>query len=169
MKKMKFILLGLATVVLVVGLLIHYNPKPAIRIHHLFSIEEPPYWLQRLNQRQDVRAKVQSAGGWNALRSDCSHLWQTNRDNPFYYWHRGMTNQTALPLAIATLQPMSVEVTPEGIVSIDLYGMGESRHRGIANYALEVYCGQPMNPEEPKLKSGFATYHKIANNIYEAY
>jgi len=167
MKKSKFILISLVALIFVVGLLIHWSPKRAIGIYHLFSMEEAPFWLQRLDQRQEVRTRVQSAGGWDVLRSDCSHLWQTNQDSHFF-WNRWQTNQPALPPAIAALQPMFVEAYPPGVVDITLYGMGESRHRGIANYGLEVDCGQPMSPDEPRHYPA-RTYHKIADNIYENY
>jgi hypothetical protein len=127
-----------------------------------------PDWLRRIGQRREVYARVQAAGGWEALRSDCLLLLQANQVTNHYFWHRGQTNQPALPPAIAALQPMSIYAYSPGVVSISIFGMGETGHRGIPNYGLEVDCGPPINPDEPRLYPN-RTYHKINGGIYENY
>jgi hypothetical protein len=167
MKKWLAISIGLVVGFYVIGWFVQQHPRPAIAIHGLFSMEEPPFWLQRLDHRQDVKERIQLAGGWDALKDDCSRLLQTNQSNNFF-WYRGMTNQPALPAVIAALQPMFVEVYTPQIVDITLYGMGESGHRGVALYGLEIICGTLADPDEPKPHPN-GTYRKMMDGVYEFY
>jgi len=123
MKKWLAISIGLVVGFFVIGWFVQQHPKPAIAIHSLFSMEEPPFWLQRLDHRQAVKERVQLAGGWDVLRNDCSRLLKINQNN-YFFWHRGLTNQPALPAAIAVLKPMFVEVYTPQIIDITLLILG---------------------------------------------
>jgi hypothetical protein len=168
MRKRILISVGLVAGLVFAGWLIQQNPRPAIAIHNLLSPEEPPFWLQRLEQRREVYARVQSSGGWEALKSDCLLLLQTNQNSKLFFWDKWETNQPVLPSAIGSLKPMFVQVYSPEIVTIQLYGMGESRHRGVAIYGLEVICAPSTNRDEPKLYP-VATHRKIQDGVYEYY
>jgi hypothetical protein len=152
---------------LLAGWLIHQDPRPAIAVYRLSSGENPPFWLQRIEQRREVRARIEGVGGWEALKQECVRFVQTNRHDAAF-WARGGTNNPALPPAIAALRPMYVSVFPPNDVSIDLYGMGMTKHRGIANYELAIACGPERNPE-PLRHYGARTYRKIRDGIFESY
>ena len=156
-----------AAVILLAGWVLSQDPRPLIRVYGLWSYENPPFWLQRLEQRREVRARIEAVGGWDALKQECVRLVQTNRDDAAF-WARGGTNNPALPPAIAALRPMYVSVLPPNVVSIDLYGMGMTKHRGVANYELEIACGPERNPE-PLRRYAARTYRKIRDGIFESY
>lgn len=172
MKKRLWIFLGTIAGLFLLGWLALLNPKPTTVAFNLLTghdtHEQPPGWFQRIQQRREVRARVQSAGGWDALRSDCMRWLQENQDTNFVIWYRGQTNGPALPPAIAALKPRFINAFPPDQVDIDLFGSGEGPgHRGIANYGLEVICS-PNPPNQGKLCSN-CTYRKIAKDIYERY
>jgi len=167
MKKWIFISIGLVVVLSLIAWLVQQKPGQAIAFYHLFSMEEPPFWLQRIEQRQEVRARVQAAGGWDAVRRECLQLWQTNQDGGMV-WNKFQTNQPALPPALAALRPMFVNATSPGIIDITLYGMGETGHRGQAGYGLWVFCDVSTNLAEPRRYPN-CTYHKLSDNVYEYY
>src|SRR6185369_9732222 len=68
----------------------------------------PPNWLERRGQRQQVLQRVQSAGGWVALKRDCDALIDKYKDDEYgFRWLLGDTN--SLPPTIAALKPKEVE------------------------------------------------------------
>src|SRR4051812_30680570 len=71
----------------------------------------PPNWLERRGQREEVLQRVQSVGGWAALKRDCDALADRYKDDQYgFRWLRGDTK--SLPLAIAALKPKEVVFYP---------------------------------------------------------
>jgi hypothetical protein len=139
-----------------------------------------PLWLKRHNERQEVLNRVQSAGGWNALRQACesyasNHLhsdsWQSPGTGVFVYVN-GHTKEPyatnylheSVPPEFAALKPQSVYYhSPEGFIKpagfseipvIQIGFLGTHRAFSIDNsmpfYGLEVACGINANDYVPQ-------------------
>ena len=94
----------------------------------------PPSSFERREQRQKVLERVQTAGGWDAIRRDCMALAAQNTNG--FYSHWGDTN---LPPAILALKPMMVEYHPEyGCVSMRIFGMHSTGGHSRPYFGLEV-------------------------------
>jgi hypothetical protein len=71
----------------------------------------PPVWVERHHQRQKVTERVQSAGGWGALKRDCLSLTETNEA---FRWGNWRDNSFALPPTLAALRPQEIDyVSPK--------------------------------------------------------
>src|SRR5258706_12339792 len=73
---------------------------------------QPPTSVKLQNQLKLLEQRVQTNGGWEALRRDCISLMEQNKDE---YFERDGTN--GLPPTIATLKPMKVEYLPSRYLS----------------------------------------------------
>src|SRR5580765_2471508 len=128
----------------------------------------PPTWWERRAQRSRVVQRVQSAGGWQALRRDCISFAQTNEIVEWFRWH---TNDApALPPAIAALQPQQVShVSPKllgrphsdepqfPIVRIKIFGMHATGGHSTPYFGLEIVAamsGDDYNPKARPAASG---------------
>ncbi len=150
----------------------------------------PPAWWERRAQRETVIERVQSAGGWTALKRDCDALANTYKDDPYgFRWFRHDTN--SLPPAIAALKPRLVEFYPpkvvqqfgsEGkkwhgsnvVVRIAIFGAHSTGGHDQPGLGLDVLCESGATSYNPdRLRSTtplrYWQYRKIADDIYEFY
>jgi hypothetical protein len=144
----------------------------------------PPAWRERRAQRDKVVQRVQSAGGWQALRRDCISLAATNEIVQWIRWH---TNDTpALPPAIAALQPQQVDfVSPKlfgrhsdepriPIVRIKIFGMHSTGGHSTPYFGLEVIAEASTTNYTPKARpaasgNGHLNYRNVSEGIYEIF
>jgi len=157
---------------------------------YYYSVYWPPTWMERRTQRQHILERVQSAGGWGALKRDCDALADKFKDSETdYHWMRPDTN--ALPPAIAALNPRSVDFFSRKrlpqfgvqgmsffgsntVVRIEIFGGHATGGRGQSWLGLDVVC-EPglLNYTPHRLRSNnpliYWTYRKITDGIYEYY
>jgi hypothetical protein len=148
----------------------------------------PPEWLERRGQRQEVLQRVESAGGWAALKRDCDSLADRYKDDQYgFRWMRGDTN--SLPAAIAALKPKGVEYySPSvlkqfgdngffgsnAVVRIGIFGAHATGGHDQPSLGLDVVCEQGVVSYNPnRLRSTtplrYWRYRKITDGIYEYY
>jgi hypothetical protein len=150
----------------------------------------PPNWVERRGQRQEVFQRVESVGGWAALKRDCDALAARYKDDQYgFRWLRGDTN--SLPAAIAALKPKEVEYySPsvlkqfgsEGVryfgsnavVRISIFGAHATGGHDQPWLGLDVVCESGVTSYSPeRLRSTtplrYWEYRKIADDIYEYY
>ena len=150
----------------------------------------PPEWLERHNQRQEVLRRIQSAGGWAALKRDCDALAAGyNSDRYHFEWSSGNTN--SLPGAIAALRPTKVEFYPRKVldmfrsgniplfgsnlvVRITIFGFHATGGRDQQWLGLDVVCEPGLTNYNPVRRRftppwGYWRYRKVAPDIYEDY
>ena len=115
--------------------------------------------------------RVQSAGGWDAIRRDCIAFAGQNTNG--FYSHWGDTN--GLPPAIGALKPLLVEyMPPEGCVRIRIFGIHSTGGHSTPYFGLEVACGtnaESYRPQPHDAVSGnrHTSYEQVADRIYEIY
>jgi hypothetical protein len=140
----------------------------------------PPLWLERRAQRNTTLARVQSAGGWEAIMRDCVALTHRHEDEGLR-WSR--TNDTGLliPAALKTLDPGDIVYEPIdkpgtniNIIRLKIFGTAARGRRPVPYYGLEVVFGTNAADFLPKPKvgpvgEGFTTHQRLAENIYEIY
>lgn len=148
----------------------------------------PPPSVERRTQRRQVLERVESAGGWTALKRDCNMLANAYKDDPYgFRWFR--FNTDPLPPAIAALRPREVEFySPkflehfgsEGIkwhgsnvvVRISVFGAHATGGHSQPSLGLDVVCepGVP-NYSPARLRSEvpfrYWRYRKVADDVYE--
>ena len=151
----------------------------------LFNPEAwPPAWWERRTQRERILQRVQSAGGWEALRRDCILLAQTNEIIQWSRWH---TNDApVLPPAIATLQPQQVYFFPPKllgpqsneprtpVVRIKIFGMHSTGGHSTPYFGLEIVAASSNEDYTPKARpavsgNGHRNYRKVSEGIYEIF
>lgn len=160
-----------------------------------FSRSSRPKWpsveVERNTERQQILERIESVGGWAALKRDCDLLASEHQDYD-YRWPDGQNSVHSLPPAIAALNPMSVEYyCPKEIaetrklqvgsggsdfanwigtnVVVRIYIFGEHSTGGHDDPAmgLEVLCETGVtNYTHFPVKR---TYRKLADDIYEWY
>ena len=140
--------------------------------------------------RQQVLQRVQSAGGWVALKRDCDALIDKYKDDEYgFRWLLGDTN--SLPPTIAALKPKEVEFySPNArrqfgsrsvryfgsnaVVRISIFGAHETGGHDQPWLGLDVVCERGLPSYHPdRLRSTtplrYWRYRKIAEDIYEYY
>ena len=144
----------------------------------------PPQWWERRSERQEALQRVQAAGGWAALRSDCMLLAETNhferysRYGPLIWGG----HDEILPSAIVKLKPLRVFLYPPNsydvpplqknncpeiwVVHIMLFGWPDVNHRK-PYYGFDVICGTEPAFYQPTDSTRSA--RKVAEGIYEIY
>jgi hypothetical protein len=147
----------------------------------------PPNWMERRTQRQQILERVQSAGGWTALKRDCDTLASAYKDG--FTWSNGDTN--SLPSAIAVLKPKEVvfysrknlqQFGSESskwfgsniVVRISIFGAHSTGGHDQPWLGLDVLCepvGSGYRPERLRSTTPFKywRYRNIADDIYEFY
>ncbi len=96
----------------------------------------PPVSVERREQRAKVMERVQTAGGWDAIRRDCVRLAEQNA-NGFHF--SGFRDTNGLPAAVVALKPMAVEYQPQfGCVLIRIFGMHSTGGHSRPYFGLEV-------------------------------
>src|SRR5262249_31764122 len=108
----------------------------------------PPKWWERRAQRAGALQRIQTVGGWQALRRDCISFAQTNESIAWIRWH---TNDApALPPAIAALDPQEVYYdSPKlfgphsneprvPVIRIKIFGLHATGGHSTPYYGLEV-------------------------------
>jgi len=132
----------------------------------------PPRSVERRQQRAKVMERVQTAGGWDAIRRDCVTLAEQNTNG--FFSHFRDTN--GLPAAIVALKPMMVEyVPPNGCVRIRIFGMHSTGGHSTPYFGLEVACGTNAESYHPQPAHGgvsgnhYDSYEQVADRIYEIY
>lgn len=144
----------------------------------------PPPSVERRAQRLEVRDRIETAGGWEALRHDCIEFAQTNE---VVQWSRWFTNDApALPPAIRALQPQQVYyVSPKlfgphsdeskiPIVRIKVFGMHSTGGHSTPYFGLEVVATPSSEDYTPKARpaasgNGHVHYRKVSDGVYEIY
>ena len=140
----------------------------------------PPLWLERRAQRSTALARVQSAGGWEAIMRDCVALTHRHEEEGLR-WSR--TNDTGLliPAALKKLDPSDIAYEPIdkpgtsiNIIRLKIFGNATPGRRPVPYYGFEVVFGSNAANYLPKPRSGvlgegFSTNQTVANNIYEIY
>ncbi len=158
------LLLGVACVLLVM---------PYLNINYY----GPPFWMERREQRQQVLHRVESLGGWSALRTACTALVEQTKAEPdgYFYWRRGATN--ALPPAISALQPKLVEVARDRdatpVVFIQFYGGWATGARHTPSYSLHVRCGPTPQGFQPEIlhrgNTVIGRSRLLSDSVFEIY
>jgi hypothetical protein len=151
----------------------------------------PPAWWKRHAQRQRVLERVNSAGGWAALKRDCDAFADAHRDDPDEFgWYRGF-DTNPLPPAIAALEPWNVEFYPSNflrefrgdntrwfgsniVVRLSLFGRHSTGRRGQPALGLDVVCEPGVSSYNPQrlystIPLRYWRYRKVADDVYEFY
>jgi len=151
----------------------------------------PLGWFERLSQRQVLKERVRSAGGWDSVRHDCVSLvelntngfqlfWANTNGAPFFYLVEFVTNDLVfsrietnrLPASIVALQPHDVDYAPKnGCVHFKFFGSHSTG--GI----VEPYLGLEVDTSTNSIiyrhgvgtQYGDWTYKKVAEGVYEIY
>jgi hypothetical protein len=155
----KNFLLGIALICLVFPFVIVW----VLSLAKNFESSGPDDWILAYQPQQtEIIKKVQAAGGWNALKSDCILYAKTHKSGMFnvdYYWNGGRVKDFTgeLPASMNALNPNSVYCLNESHTSpvILIYFPQE--------LGLEIRCGESTIPN-----SKFFKYreHQITNDIY---
>jgi hypothetical protein len=151
----------------------------------------PPVWLERRAQRQELLERVNSAGGWAALKRDCDAFADARRDDSHpFIWYPGLDNN-ALPPAMLALKPRSIEFYPRKVlrqfgangsqwfgsnvvVRLSVFGAHSTGGHDQPALGLDVLCESGVSSYSPEhLRSTtplrYWHYRKLADNIYEFY
>jgi hypothetical protein len=136
-------------------------------------------WLQLREHREKVYARVQAAGGWDALRRDCLALAEqppppANDQIPNYFHYRG--RDTNLPPALLALRARQVEYDAQfGRVNVSVFGGHSTGGPSTPYYGLEIvtrkrdgYQPGEGNPAGA-LGNPRSNYRLVAEGIYEIY
>jgi hypothetical protein len=112
----------------------------------------PPHSLELKQQRQKVLERVQSAGGWEAVRKDCTTLAETNREQGLQL---SWPHVDQLPPALAVLKPQKVWFYPPQdsavpVVHVKIFGMHATGGHSTPYYGL--MCFAERNPHLTKLR-----------------
>ena len=140
----------------------------------------PPPSIERRGQRQKVLERVQSAGGWEAVRKGCEALatnypggltWFPPHCNAWVYPnpqtapHRNYVtifDYGSLPSAVAALNPKEIRYDPPrllrdakdepqvAVVCITIFGRHSSGGHSTPDYGLEIPCGPGAENYEPR-------------------
>jgi hypothetical protein len=138
-----------------------------------FLIHPSPLKLQK--EKRIAFERVQAAGGWEAIKRDCSLL--TNQSDGYFVWFRRSTNYADLPPAIAALKPFEVRsFTDERlhvpIVRIHVLGL-TSTDDAWPHYGFWIICGETPADYKPKFDfsaMNFRGYARlITNSVFEIY
>jgi hypothetical protein len=151
----------------------------------------PSVEAERTTERQQILERIESAGGWAALKRDCEVLASEHQDYD-YNWPDGQISVNGLPPAIAALNPMAVryycpkeiaetrklQIGPGGsdfaneigtnvVVRIYMFGAHSSGGHDLPGLGLEVLC-EPGVTNYMHFPTN-RTYRKVAEDIYEVY
>ena len=135
----------------------------------------PPEWLEHRRQRAAMMARVQAAGGWDAVRRDCLALARQNTNG--FYSHPMLTTN-GLPPALIKLGARYVQYYPAaGLVDIQIFGIHSTGGHSIPYFGLAVVTSGNIERDRPR-PSGpgrigrdyhNATIKPVAEGIYEIY
>jgi hypothetical protein len=134
----------------------------------------PPISVERREQRARIMERVQSAGGWDALRHACIQLAGQHTNGFGWPWH----DTNGLPDSIAALKPRRVEYLPiHGCVRIKVFGAHSTGGHSRPYFGLEV--DTTTNNVGYKHGTGYdgggviGNHHSVANQVapgmYEIY
>jgi hypothetical protein len=133
----------------------------------------PPISVEQRTQRQKLAERVQSAGGWDAIRRDCIALAEQNPNGFRSGWH-----DTNLPPAIVALSPLLVQYSPkDGCVRMRIFGMHRTGGHSTPYFGLEVdtstnsisYQHGSGYADGGVIGSHYSEPERVANGIYEIY
>jgi hypothetical protein len=131
-------------------------------------------WMDHRDQQKKLAARVQSAGGWDAIRHGCIDLAEQNTNGFYSRWH----DTNGLPAAVAALKPMLVEYQPElGCIRVRIFGMHRTGGHSTPYFGLEVdtSTNSAGYKHGTEYENGGAagnyhsTYIQVAEGIYEIY
>jgi hypothetical protein len=154
----------------------------------------PSVEVERNTERQQILERIESAGGWAALKRDCEALASEHQDYD-YSWEDEPNKVSGLPPAIAALNPMRVdyycpkeiaELKKSGngfrdgiigtnvVVRIYIYGAHSTGGHDLPALGLDVLCEPGVVSYSPVLLRSetplvYWTYRKVAEDIYEFY
>jgi hypothetical protein len=105
----------------------------------VFGLLDPAMWppisVERREQRAKIMVRVQSAGGWDAVRRDCIVLAGQHTNGFNSHWR----DTNALPTAIAALRPLTVQYAPSyGCVRMRIFGRHSTGGHSTPYFGLEV-------------------------------
>jgi hypothetical protein len=152
------------------------------------GVLDPASWpspsVERRGQRQKVLDRVQTVGGWSAVRLGCEALvtnhpdgliWLPPRSNAWVYpnpqtqphkYYVTNVDDGPLPPAVAVLKPQEVRYYPPrrlrefkdesqvAVVRIKVFGMHSTGGHSTPYYGLEVPCGAGAESYEPRPSQG---------------
>jgi hypothetical protein len=133
-----------------------------------------PTSAERHTQREKVIERVQSAGGWDAIRRGCVSLAEQNTNGFYSHWQ----DTDGLPTAIAALKPLLIEYQPQyGCVRIGIFGIHSTGGHSTPDFGLEVDTS--TNSVGYNHGTGYdgggvignhhSTCNQVAEGIYEVY
>lgn len=158
----------------------------------------PSVEVERNTERQLILERIESAGGWAALKRDCEVLGGEHQDHS-YRWPDGQINVNGLPPAIAALQPMRIDyfcpkeaaemkkqkvgpgssfvanwIGTNVVVRIYIFGAHSTGGHDQPALGLDVLCEPGVANYSPVLLRSetpleYWTYRKVAEDIYEFY
>jgi hypothetical protein len=144
----------------------------------------PPPSVERRGQRQRVLERVQSVGGWEAVRRGCEALatnypegltWLPPRSNAWVYpnpqtdphrYYVTNLDYGPLPPAVAALKPREIRYYPPNllresreapqvaVVRLRIFGIHSSGGHSTPYYGLEVPCGAGADSYAPRPSQG---------------
>lgn len=144
----------------------------------------PPPSVERREQRQKVLERVQSVGGWDAVRGGCEALvtnypdgltWFPPHSNAWVYpnpqtephkYYVTNLDYGPLPAAVAALKPKEIRFYPPrllrdfkdepqvAVVRIKIFGIHSTGGHSTPYFGLEVPCGTGAERYEPRPSQG---------------
>jgi hypothetical protein len=128
-----------------------------------YQPNRPDDWiLTYKSELTAIMSKVEAAGGWDVLMSDCIEFSKKHKGGMFnvdYYWQGGRVTEFTgeLPVSLNALHPVAVHcLTAEHtspVVLIHFQG----------RLSLEVRCGDSTIPSSKYFRF---LEHQITNNVY---
>ena len=115
-------------------------------------------------QRQKLAMRVESAGGWDAIKRDCLSLAKQHTEGFHSTWR-----DTNLPPAIIALKPLLVQYDPAfRCINMRIFGIHSTGGHSTPFLGLEV-----VTEQSPAYKPGAGYHHsafrEVAEGIYELY
>jgi len=106
-----------------------------IAIFARFVKSGPTISVERRDQRVQVMERAQSAGGWDAIRRDCTSFAEQHTNGVYTSWH----DTNGWPAAIVALSPIEIEYEPGyGCVSMRIFGQPRTGGHSEPYFGLEV-------------------------------
>jgi hypothetical protein len=149
---------------------------------------KPPLSVQREQQRKEVFNRIEAAGGWEVLRSECLSLLTSNSNH--FFWRpadrvvagAGTANSYVtnidygpLPPALTNLKPREVRVTRTDPPILQIHVFGHRRTGGgTPYYYIYIVGGAGSEDFTPELDFGpsdllLGAMRRITNSVFELY
>ena len=130
---------------------------------------DPPWPVQRKEQRRLVRQRVESIGGWEALRTESLAAFGSNE----FSWQSSQYSEFKLPNAIDRLRPQRVlvyAIPGEPLVAhIKVFGGHSTGDRGVPYYGLLIVLRVGPNDFVPKPDRTGLKVQRLADSVFEVF